>query len=142
MLRWSILSESPSCYAAKVGLTLIASGNCGAPSATALSKPSFSVYHILMCWKCKSPISQTEIYRSSTCEVCGADLHACKNCTFFAPGSHYDCHESVDEEVRDKEGANFCDFFRAKKTFDGAEKSKADDAAAKARDAFASLFGN
>ena len=96
-----------------------------------------------MCWKCKSPIEQTEIYRSSTCPACGADLHACKNCQFYAPGNHYDCHETVDEEVRDKERANFCDSFRAKKTFDGtAGGAKADDAAAKARDAFASLFGN
>ena len=98
------------------------------------------MYHIRMCWKCKSPIGQTEIYRTSTCAVCGADLHACKNCEFYAPDSHYDCHETVDEEVRDKERANFCDSFKAKKTFDGA--AKADDAASKARDAFASLFGN
>ena len=93
-----------------------------------------------MCWKCKNPIEQTEIYRSATCPNCGADLHACLNCQFYAPGSHYDCHETVDEEVRDKERANFCDSFRVKRTFD--ERAKSNDAAEKARDAFASLFGN
>lgn len=95
-----------------------------------------------MCWKCKKAIEISEIYRTSTCPVCGTDLHSCKNCQFYAPGSHYNCHETVDEEVRDKERANFCDFFRAKKLFDGAASGKTDDAAAKARDAFASLFGN
>lgn len=90
-----------------------------------------------MCWKCKTPLPFAAIYRTATCAVCGADLHVCRNCRFYAPESHYGCHETVDEEVRDKERANFCDSFRARAQFDGA----ADDAARNARSAFAGLFG-
>ncbi|WP_191017259.1 hypothetical protein [Treponema zioleckii] len=92
-----------------------------------------------MCWKCKSEIKLAEITRSSVCE-CGADLHSCKNCVFYAPGSHYDCHETVDELVKDKERANFCDSFSVKRTFSADKKT--DDKAQNARNAFASLFGN
>ncbi|MCR5290651.1 MAG: hypothetical protein K6E51_11720 [Treponema sp.] len=94
-----------------------------------------------MCWKCGKTIDTSlSIYRSSTCPVCGWDLHSCRNCKFYAPGSHYDCHETVDELIRDKEKANFCDSFAVRSVFtiDG---DKGSDAAQKARDAFASLFG-
>lgn len=90
-----------------------------------------------MCWKCKTPVPAGDIYRTATCAVCGADLHVCRNCRFYEPGSHYDCHETVDEEVRDKERANFCGWFRAREGFGGAE----DGRAGKARAAFAGLFG-
>ena len=68
-----------------------------------------------MCWKCPRPIdSSLDIFRASVCPECGADLHCCLNCRFYEPGAHYDCHESVDELVKDKERANFCDCFSAK----------------------------
>lgn len=92
-----------------------------------------------MCKKCGKPIMQTEIFRSTTCEFCGADIHACVNCKFYAPGSHYDCHESIDELVKDKERANFCDYF-AVAAINAAGGSKGEAAATKARDAFAALF--
>ena len=90
-----------------------------------------------MCWKCKKDInSDTKITRSSTCPVCGSDLHCCKNCVYFSPGSHYDCHEDVDELVTDKERSNFCDYFKAKLKFD----SSSSDKNQKAIDAFNALF--
>ena len=92
-----------------------------------------------MCKKCGKAMSQTSITRSSTCEFCGADLHSCINCKFYAPGSHYDCHETVDELVKDKERANFCGyFFLAPQVGFG---SNGADKAAEARNAFAALFG-
>ena len=91
-----------------------------------------------MCWKCKSDINETEIYRSSVCKTCGADLHSCKNCKFYSPGSHYDCHETIEELVKDKERSNFCDSFSVKRTF--SDIADATDKSQKARDAFAALF--
>lgn len=96
-----------------------------------------------MCKKCGKPILKTEIYRSSTCDDCGADLHSCVNCKFYAPGSHYDCHESVEELVKDKERANFCDYFSVNKKFsaDGSCGTVGGrDKSAEARAAFAALF--
>ncbi len=52
-----------------------------------------------------------EIYRNSTCSGCGKDLKICLNCRFYAPGAHWDCNETVEEMVADKERANFCTFF-------------------------------
>ncbi len=94
-----------------------------------------------MCWKCGKNIDLSAgIYRTSTCPTCGADLHSCKNCKFYAPGSHYDCHESVDEIVTDKERANFCDYFSARAEFKNAAENSAASKIQEARNAFNSLF--
>ena len=53
-----------------------------------------------------------EVYRTTTCPQCKKELHTCKACEFYSPGSHYDCRESIDEIVIDKDKSNFCDFFR------------------------------
>ena len=103
-----------------------------------------------MCKKCGTPITETSITRSSTCPTCGADLHSCINCKFYSPGSHYDCHETVDECVRDKERSNFCDSYKVNPAIgasgaagaagSGASGAAQDDKAAKARAAFDALF--
>ncbi len=115
-----------------------------------------------MCWKCGAEQDFSHsVYRSSTCASCGADLHSCRGCAFYAPGSHFDCHETVDELVADKERANFCEHFKAGKNSkwsDGQNGAQDKNAAAvnalfgganenplqgknAARDAFNSLFG-
>ncbi len=93
-----------------------------------------------MCKKCGKPISQTQIFRTSTCEFCGADLHSCVNCKFYSPGSHYDCHETIDELVKDKEGANFCDYFSVAQ-IDAGTGNQGPGKSDQARAAFAALFG-
>ncbi len=71
-------------------------------------------------------------------------MHSCRGCAFYAPGSHFDCHETVDEVIADKERANFCDHFKAglnskwKNSTQGQDGASAAD---NARDAFNSLFG-
>ncbi|HAK69718.1 MAG: hypothetical protein J5930_06405 [Treponema sp.] len=91
-----------------------------------------------MCWKCGSAIQLTVISRSSECPECHTDLHSCRNCEYYEPGSHYDCHETVEESVSDKERANFCDSFKVKRDWEfvSSKKSKAQDAKA----AFDALF--
>ncbi len=117
-----------------------------------------------MCWKCGAEQDFSHsVYRSSTCASCGADLHSCRGCVFYEPGSHFDCHETVDELVADKERANFCEHFKAGRNskwsgvqgqngaqeknaaavnafFGGANENPLQDKNA-ARDAFNSLFG-
>jgi hypothetical protein len=93
-----------------------------------------------MCWKCGKPIDTTEtIYRNTLCPECGADIHCCRNCKYYSPGAHYDCLETVQELVVDKEKANFCDSFSARSDFSAEGKNSGE--AKKARDAFNSLFG-
>lgn len=112
-----------------------------------------------MCWKCGSTIDFSKrYYRDSTCPDCGADLHVCRGCAFYSPESHFDCRETVDELVSDKERANFCEHFKAgfnKKyrpapasglnaaasaLFGAAAAQSQESAADKARSAFNSLF--
>lgn len=104
-------------------------------------------------------IEEGQIYRTSVCPFCGADLHSCVNCRFYSPDSHYGCKETVDELVKDKERANFCDFFSVERNpMASSNHSSARDAVAalfslekrqvksggadSARGAFNSLFGN
>lgn len=114
-----------------------------------------------MCRKCGNPIEVEQIFRSSVCPVCGADLHSCINCRFYSPDSHYGCNETVDELVKDKEKANFCGSYSvarhpavspdasiekahvsAAALFSMEEAQVKSQTAASARSAFNSLFGN
>ena len=101
----------------------------------------------MVCWKCRKEINITEIHRGTECPLCKADLRCCKACRFYSPGSHYDCKETVDDNITDKEKANFCDYFSAKKDFTagsggaGGSGSGMDDKAKAAKDAFNALFG-
>ena len=94
-----------------------------------------------MCWKCLNEIKTDEpVSRTAECSFCGTDLHSCKNCNYYSPGSHFDCHETIEENVSDKEKANFCDSFKLKRIFGSGSSSLKEDKAKKALDAFNALF--
>lgn len=87
------------------------------------------VYYLFMCWKCGNIIDNNiQVFRDTTCSFCSADLHVCKNCKYYDEGSHYDCHETIEEPVFDKEKANFCDYFSIKTTFKSATNNKKESA--------------
>ena len=86
------------------------------------------------CFSCGAKIEVERVYRSTDCPSCSKSVKVCKNCRFYAPGAHWDCHETISEPVRDKEQANFCDFFEL------ARDSKASDKDSSSRSSFDSLF--
>jgi len=94
----------------------------------------------MICWKCGKETNIDSVFRTTECPLCGADLHCCKGCKFYSVGSHYDCKESVDSLVSDKEKANFCDYFQVGNSFTNItfENKKAQDA----KNAFNALFGD
>lgn len=47
------------------------------------------------------------------CQKCGADLHSCRCCIHHDPKVYNECKEPQAEVVREKERANFCDFYSA-----------------------------
>jgi hypothetical protein len=51
--------------------------------------------------------------RRDECVFCKTDLHVCKNCEFYDSNSYNECRESSADVVKEKERANFCDFFKA-----------------------------
>ncbi len=95
------------------------------------------------CHRCGTSLDdRVEVFRASTCSSCGADLRCCLNCQFYSPGAHWDCHETVDEQVVDKARANFCSWFRFKVSGSPAQGSSVRrDGPDKAHDAFDKLFG-
>ena len=42
---------------------------------------------------------------------CRSDLHVCKNCHFYDKKAYNECREPSAEVVKEKERANFCEFF-------------------------------
>jgi hypothetical protein len=65
----------------------------------------------MKCYFCGKEADGEKIYRNTVCASCGRELKICLNCNFYSPGSHWDCRETLSEAVRDKERANFCDYF-------------------------------
>ena len=67
----------------------------------------------LVCWKCGESLASLPLPlgRLAECEACGADLHVCRLCEFYDPRVSKSCREPIAEEVKDKERANFCDYF-------------------------------
>jgi len=68
----------------------------------------------LVCWKCGASAAELPLplSRLAECPKCRAYLHACRMCQFFDPRLTGQCREERAEEVRDKEHANFCDWFK------------------------------
>jgi hypothetical protein len=65
-----------------------------------------------LCHQCGYDIGPLQrIGRRDACLRCGADLHCCVNCSFFAPTAHNQCREPHAERQVDKTVGNFCDFF-------------------------------
>ena len=66
----------------------------------------------VLCFHCKKiTTSESKIGFREECGFCRSDLHVCKNCEFYDPKAYNECRETSADVVREKERANFCDFF-------------------------------
>lgn len=96
----------------------------------------------MVCHNCGREIKVVgKVMRKDDCPHCDADVHCCKNCRHFDPGKNNQCNEPQAELVREKDRANFCDFFepnnRVPLTSRGGSKSSDRD---DVRKAFDNLF--
>lgn len=68
----------------------------------------------LVCWKCGIPLETVLLpfRRLEVCPECDAELHVCRMCKFYDPHVVEACTEDNAEEVRNKDRANFCDYFK------------------------------
>ncbi len=64
-----------------------------------------------ICWSCGAKLDSNNYQREGECPSCRKQTHVCRNCRFYAPGRPNDCQEPIAEPVRDKDRANFCDYF-------------------------------
>ena len=70
----------------------------------------------IYCFSCKKSNSYAEkVGFRDECFICRADLHVCKNCEFYDPKAYNECRETSADVVREKDRANFCDFFNPRK---------------------------
>jgi hypothetical protein len=88
----------------------------------------------LVCWKCGASLEELSLplTRLDECRQCHAELHVCKLCEWYSTAVAKHCRETIAEEVKDKERANFCDYYKPKQdaysavSLDAASKAKAD----------------
>ncbi len=94
----------------------------------------------LTCWKCGASLEALSLplRRLDECKQCGAELHVCKLCEWYSTSVAKHCREPIAEEVRDKERANFCDYFKPRPN---AYSNAAQSAAERAKAELDSLFG-
>ncbi len=66
----------------------------------------------LLCWNCGKPTGIVgRVARSDSCDSCLADLRCCHGCRHFDPTRRFQCRETIDTNIPNKEKNNFCDFF-------------------------------
>jgi len=64
------------------------------------------------CHKCKTEIALEKISFREECLTCGYDLHVCLNCVFYNTGKANSCREDRADYVKEKDRANYCEYFR------------------------------
>ena len=77
------------------------------------------------------------IRNDSTCPKCNAELHTCRQCTYFDPGSRFECRKPITARIVNKGGRNTCELFAARTVV---ERETSTGTPSDARQAFANLF--
>lgn len=85
----------------------------------------------LSCWRCGTSLVEVPLplSRREECPKCRAELHVCRMCVHYAPRLLRACDEDDAPDVRDKQTANFCDYYRPSASAFDASKADADAAA-------------
>ncbi len=91
----------------------------------------------LHCYRCGESLAALSLplTRLDECPKCRAQLHVCRMCTRWAPRLPKGCSEDDAPEVRDKKGANFCDYFKPSPAAYHPAEQSAEQAARAALDA-------
>jgi hypothetical protein len=74
---------------------------------------------------------------SSTCPNCNAELHTCRQCTYFDPSARFECSKTIPARIVNKNARNTCDLFTPRTVV---ERETSSGAPTDARQAFAKLF--
>lgn len=88
------------------------------------------------CAACGATI-QANIGFESSCPKCSADLHTCRQCTYFDPGARFECRKPITARIVNKGRRNTCELFAARTII---ERETSSTGPTDARQAFANLF--
>ena len=94
----------------------------------------------MKCYRCGASLADINLpfSRLEECPSCENYLHVCRMCVYFDTTVPRQCREDDADEVREKERANFCDWFKpSEQAFDPSFS----ESEAKARGELAALFG-
>jgi len=115
----------------------------GAPAATRrisrdgpgnVNMPGFR--EVVRCAQCGAVI-EAEVGFDGRCPRCGVELHSCAQCTYFDPGSRFECMQPVPARISPKSAKNACTLYAARTTVERETTTpRVDDA----RKAFDDLF--
>jgi hypothetical protein len=67
------------------------------------------------CFNCATALPADNDY-SGTCPKCHADLHCCKQCSFFEPSTRFQCMKPIPVRIAVKDKANECSLFKPRVT--------------------------
>jgi hypothetical protein len=73
----------------------------------------------------------------SSCPKCNADLHTCRQCTYFDPSARFECRKSIPARIVNKHARNTCELFAPRTVV---ERETSSGPPTDARQAFAKLF--
>ena len=91
----------------------------------------------MKCFNCGTEIElDRKVFRQDVCPNCDIYLHCCLNCRFYDKLAAHECKESQARWARDKEAANFCDYFEPGQVVAKRITSKQDDARQKLDELF------
>ena len=79
----------------------------------------------------------TNIIFESSCPNCKADLHTCRQCSYFDPGAHFQCSKPITVRIVNKQTRNPCELFLPRTVV---ERQTSSGAPTDARAAFDKLF--
>jgi hypothetical protein len=88
------------------------------------------------CASCAT-ILPADIDDQGQCPNCQAELHSCRQCTFFDTGSRFECTRPITARIPKKESRNECSFFVPRTTI---ERETSSSKPLDARAAFENLF--
>ena len=88
------------------------------------------------CAACGATV-QANIVMDSSCSKCNADLHTCRQCTYFDPGARFECRKPITTRIANKGARNTCELFAPRTVV---ERETSSSGPTDARQAFANLF--
>ena len=67
----------------------------------------------LNCFSCHKTLefADAKVGFREECPHCRADVHVCRNCQHYDPRVYNECRETSAEVVRERERANYCEYF-------------------------------
>lgn len=91
---------------------------------------------VTRCASCGTPLSEP-IGLTSQCPKCAVDLHTCRQCASFDPGSRFECMQPIKTRIAVKTARNTCELFESRTVV---ERETSSAGPVDARQAFENLF--